>query len=439
MTRNMTLASRSADCGRLPYILTFGSWMAEAKPSKFNARLVWIVAGLLLVLVFFGARHFTRQVLRIRVARAGRQSLTRTISTNGKVEPQLNFSAAAPAAGTIQKVYVRGGDHVRNGQLLLTMQDAEAASRLASALASLRGAQSNLEAIRQGGTQEEQLSLKDNLGKAQADADAARHSLETVKKLQAQGAASSGEVLSAQQRLDASNLTLQGLQNRKTSRYAQSDLAHAQASLAEAQANYAAAQTVIAQSNIRAPFDGTVYYLPVSQSEYVQQGQQLLEVADLTRLRIKAYFDEPDIGNLQTGQLATVIWDAKHGRTWSGRVDRLPSTIINYGTRNVGETLISLDNPDGDLLPNVNVTVTVTTQHLDNVLTIPREALHTEAGADYVYLVIGDAVRRQPVTIGSINLTQVQVLTGLRDGDTVALSTTSGESITEGVPVRVVQ
>ena len=412
--------------------------MAEAKANKIEARVIWIVAGLLLIVVFFAARHFTRQSLRIRVAHAERQSLTRTISTNGKVEPQLNFSAAAPAPGTIQKVYVRSGDHVRNGQLLLSMQDTDAASRLASASANLKGAQANLDAIRQGGTQEEQLSLTDNLGKAQADADAARHNVETLKKLQAQGAASPGEELSAQQRLDVANITLQGLQNRKTSRYARSDVAHAQASVSEAQANYAAAQAVIAQSNIHAPFDGTVYYLPVSQSQYVQQGEQLLEVADLTHLRVKAYFDEPEIGNLQIGQVATVAWDAKHGRIWNGRVDRLPSTIINYGTRNVGETIISLDNPDGDLLPNVNVTVTVTTQHLDNVLTIPREALHTEAGADYVYLVVGDAVHRQPVTIGSINLTQVQILTGLKDGDTVALGTTSGESITEGVPVRVV-
>ena len=413
--------------------------MAEARPNKIDARIIWIVAGLLLVLVFFGARHFTRQSLRIRVARAERQSLTRTISTNGKVEPETNFSAAAPAPGTIQKVYVRSGDHVHTGQLLLSMQDMDAATRVAAALASLKGAQANLDAIRKGGTQEEQLSLTDNLGKAQADADASRHNLETLKKLQAQGAASPGEVLAAQQRLDASNITLLGLQNRKTGRYGKSDVEHAQASVAEAQANYAAAQGVIAQSNIHAPFDGTVYYLPVSQSEYVQQGQQLLEVADLTHLRVKAYFDEPEIGNLQVGQLATISWDAKHGRIWNGRVDRLPSTIINYGTRNVGETIVSLDNPDGDLLPNVNVTVTVTTQHLDNVLTIPREALHTEAGADYVYLVVGDAVHRNPVTIGSINLTQVQVLTGLKDGDVVALGTTSGESITEGVPVRVVQ
>ncbi len=412
--------------------------MAEAKSNKIEARIIWTVAGLLLVLVFFGARHFTRQSLRIRVAHAERQSLTRTISTNGKVEPQLNFSAAAPAPGTIQKVFVRSGDHVTKGQLLLTLQDMDAASRVASAQANLKGAQANLDAIRQGGTREEQLSLTDNLGKAQADKDAAQHNLETLKKLQSQGSASAAEVLSAQQRLDASNITLQGLQSRKTSRYAKSDVAHAQASVAEAQANYAAAQAVIAQSNIHAPFDGTLYYLPVSQSQYVQQGEQLLEVADLTRLRVKAYFDEPEIGNLQVGQLATVTWDAKHGRLWKGRVDRLPSTIINYGTRNVGETVISLDNPDGDLLPNVNVTVTVTTQHLDNVLTIPREALHTEAGADYVFLVAGEAVHRQPVTIGSINLTQVQVLTGLKDGDTVALGTTSGESITEGVPVRVV-
>ncbi len=118
---------------------------------------------------------------------------------------------------------------------------------------------------------------------------------------------------------------------------------------------------------------------------------------------------------------------------------RLPSTIINYGLRNVGETLISIDDPDGVLLPNVNVTVTVTTERLENALIVPHAALHREAGKDYVYLVKGSTVKRRAVTTGATNLTQVQILSGLADGDVVALGTSNGEPLSEGVPIREIQ
>jgi HlyD family secretion protein len=116
----------------------------------------------------------------------------------------------------------------------------------------------------------------------------------------------------------------------------------------------------------------------------------------------------------------------------------MPSTIINYqNTRNVGEVLLSVDDADGKLLPSTNVKVTVTEQRLDHVLTIPREALHSENGRSYVYLLHGKVLRRQRVTVGARNLTQVQVISGLAENATVALSTTNGEPLAEGVPVQI--
>jgi HlyD family secretion protein len=96
-----------------------------------------------------------------------------------------------------------------------------------------------------------------------------------------------------------------------------------------------------------------------------------------------------------------------------------------------------VDDADGKLLPNTNVKVTVTEQRLGNVLTIPREALHSENGKDYVYLLRDGKLRRQQVTKGALNLTQVQIVKGLAENDTVALSTTNGEPLAEGVPVRI--
>jgi HlyD family secretion protein len=68
---------------------------------------------------------------------------------------------------------------------------------------------------------------------------------------------------------------------------------------------------------------------------------------------------------------------------------------------------------------------------------MPREALHSENGRSYVYLLHGRVLRRQPVTVGALNLTQVQIVKGLAQNDTVALSTTNGEPLAEGVPVHI--
>jgi HlyD family secretion protein len=411
--------------------------MVETTNGRVKPLVLWTLAAILLVIVFFVVRRFTREELPLRVAQASTQDMITTDSTNGKVEPQHNFEAHAPLPSTVKHLYVRAGATVRKGTLLLALDDGDAAAHSASALASLRGAQASFQATEQGGTQEERNSLAGELAKAQMDRDQAQRDLDTLKKLVAQGAAAPSEVTSAEQRLAGAKGSLSVLEKKQTARYSPADMAHAKADLEQAQAAYSAANAVIANSNVRAPFSGTVYSLPVSQSEYVQQGQLLLQMADLNQLQVRAYFDEPELGALHVGLPATIIWDAMPDRQWHGRILSMPSTIITYGTRNVGEVLVSVDDADGKLLPNTNVKVTVTEQKLEHVLTVPREALHSENGKSYVYLVRGKVLKRQPVTAGALNLTQVQIVRGLAENNEVALSTTNGEPLAEGVPVHI--
>lgn len=412
--------------------------MAEISNGRARPIILWTLAAILLVIVFFAVRSLTREELPLRVAQATMQDLITTDSTNGKVEPQRNYEAHAPASGTVKRLYVRAGERVPKGKLLLALDDADAFARSASALAALRGAQANYQATRQGGTQEERYSLADELAKARMQRDQAQHDLDALQKLAAQGAAAPSEVTSAQQRLDLANTSLATLEKKQTARYSSADMAHAKADLEQAQAAYSAAASVVADSNVRAPFAGTVYSLPVSVSEYVSPGALLLQIADLTKLQIRAYFDEPELGALRVGLPATIVWDALPDHAWHGRILSMPSTIINYqNTRNVGEVLLSVDDADGKLLPSTNVRVTVTEQKLDHVLTVPREALHSENGQDYVYVLHGKTLRRQQVTKGALNLTQVQITNGLEENATVALSTTNGEPLAQGVPVHI--
>jgi HlyD family secretion protein len=410
----------------------------QARPR--TAR-VWIITAVALILVFYGVHLMTRGSLPIRVAAASMGNLTSTEATNGKVEPQpqVNFEAHAPFPGVVQTLYVHEGDKVPAGKLLLAMDDTEATARVASALDALKGAQAAYQAAQHGGTQEERISLTGELEKARIDRGQAQHDLDALQKLQSSGAASPSEISAAQARLAADNSTIQVLQQRQSERYGSADLAHTQATLDDAQAAYAAAQDALQHAVVHAPFAGTVYSLPVSRTEYVNQGDRLLSMADLSKLQVRAFFDEPELGKLSVDQPVTIVWDARPDEQWHGHISRLPSTIITYGTRNVGEVLVTIDDADGALLPDTNVRVTVTVANVSNVLQVPRDAMHFEQGATFVYRKEGNSLHRVKVAIGARNLGAIQIVSGLNSGDIVALGTTNAQPLSDGVPVRVVQ
>lgn len=409
------------------------------KQARPRAARIWTITVLALILVFYFVHLLTRGSLPIRVAAATVGDLNSTVPTNGKVEPRTNFEAHAPFPGVIEQVYVHEGEKVPAGKLLVAMDDSEAKSRVLTALAALKGAQAEYQAAQQGGTQEERITLGAEIEKARIDRVQAQQSLDALQKLQSSGAASPSEISAAQARLAVDSSTIQSLEKRQSDRYSAGDLAHAKASLEDAQAAYGAAEDALQHAVVHAPFAGTVYSLPVSRTEYVNQGDRLLSMADLSKLQVRAYFDEPEIGKLQIGQPVTIVWDARPDEQWRGHISRLPSTVITYGTRNVGEVLVAIDDTDGALLPDTNVRVTVTVANESNVLKVPRDALHIDAGRDYVYVKEGNSLRRVRVTIGVRNLNDVEITSGLTPGEVVALGTTNAQPLSSGVPVKVVQ
>jgi len=401
--------------------------------------LLGILLGVILLVVVV-VRSFTREVVEIRAAAVTHQNLVKSVPTNGKVEPISDFRAHAEGPGVIAKIYVKVGQKVKAGDLLIKMDDADAVARLAAANAALRTAQASMHDLQQGGSQDERIALQGDLSRGKIQQQQAASDLAALKQLQQKGAASASEVAAAEQRLQTANSSLQNIQMRSTERYSGPDRTRAQAQLADAQAGVLAAQKGYANVNVRSPLAGTVYSIPVSQYDFVQAGEDLVDVADLNKVQIRAYFDEPEIGNLAVGQPVSIVWEGKQGRTWHGHVTRVPTTVIVYGSRSVGECIISVDDANEDLLPNTNVTVTVTTQQRFNVLSIPREALHTEpSGHDFVYRVIHNKLVVTPVQVGVVNLLRVEITSGLTEKDTVALSATnSNRDLSNGLAVKVV-
>jgi HlyD family secretion protein len=368
-----------------------------------------------------------------------RGTIRSVISTNGKVEPVENFEAHAPAAATVLKLLVREGDHVKQGQLLLQLDDAEARSQAARALAQLKGAQADVNALERGGTQEEVLTTDAQLVKARTELDAAQRNYDALKALQQKNAASPGEVRDAQNNLQRAQAEVNLLQQKQKERYSKPEVAHVDAQRSEAQAAYDAAQSVLAKSNVRAPFDGVVYSLPVKQGAYVQPGDLLLQEADLSKVLVRAYVDEPDIGRLSPGNRIEVRWDAIPGRKWEGTLSAAPSTVKVRGTRNVGEATCVVANPDFKLLPNVNVGITIVTAEDPNALILPREAVRSDDGKSYVYQIVDNTLKRRIVQTALSNLTSVEIASGLSDGAPVAVPMAGAKSLRDGAAVKIIQ
>jgi HlyD family secretion protein len=399
----------------------------------------WRGSAVLLVLVFFVARYILRDQLPVREVRVGHQEVLNTVSTNGRVEPLANYEIHSPISATVKAVYVTAGEQIPAGKLLLQLDDLQARSRVASAESGVRAAKAGLDAALHNGTQQERQASAADIARARIERDQAQRDLIALTGLKASGAASAAEVASAQQRLDSAQAALQAAEQGAQTRYTSIEVDRARAQLADAQSALAAANEVLAQTAPRSPIAGTVYSLSTSRSEFAEQGKTLMEIADLSHERVRAFFDEPSIGQLAVGQKIQINWVAKPGHSWSGHIVQTPTTIITAFNRNVGEVLVAIDSPSADLLPDTNVTVKVTTSSEPNTLAVPREALRSENGKPYVFKVVNDRLVRTSVTIGTPNLNLAPILTGLQEGDYVATGTTNGLPLQEGVPIKVVR
>jgi HlyD family secretion protein len=331
---------------------------------------------------------------------------------------------------------VKEGDHVRKGQLLLELDDSDIRSQAARAQAQIRTAQDHLAATKNSGTQEELITLSTQLIKARNARDLAQRNLEAYRRLQQQGAASSGEVQHAEESLQSAQADVSMLEQKQKDRYSPPEIARTIAQAAEAQA----ADDAAALSNRAGalPSDGTVYSLPVKQGAFVQTGDLLLQEADLSKVLVRAFVDEPDIGRLQIGERVEATWDAVPGRVWTGTVSSVPSTVKPRGNRNVGETTCLIDNEDLRLLPNINLGVTIVATEHNNVLSLQRDAMHMDDSEPYVFKIVEGRIRRQNIQFSLQNLTRVEVTSGLSEGDHVALPAEEMKPLSDGASVKVV-
>jgi HlyD family secretion protein len=339
-------------------------------------------------------------------------------------------------------LHISEGQSAKKGQLLLELNVKEASAQLAQAKSRLLRAEDDFRAAKAGGRADEVAKVSGDLAKAVADRDRLQRNHDSLERLLAQGAATKDELATNDLALlkAQSEVTRLTAVRQEFARQAGLDSSRGSLSVQQAQSDVAVLEDKVRQGKIYAPVDGIVYSMPVRAGDFVKTGDLLLEMADLHKVRVRVFIDEPEMGALEVGLPVKITWDALPERVWEGTTETVPKQVVARGSRSVGEMLCSVQNEKLELLPNTNVNVLIRSKERSNVVTVPRGAVESEAGQKFVFLVrqgVGkSSLEKRMVQVGIADATNYEVLSGLNVGDIVALP--GDVDLKDGMNVRVV-
>jgi HlyD family secretion protein len=279
-----------------------------------------------------------------------RRTLEVAVSSAGIVEPIATVEVKSKASGEVLDVLIEVGDTIEEGTLMVSIDPRIVRNRLAQAEASLKAAKSRREIAETQQARVEKLVTKGTL--TQADLEQAELDLATAE----------AQVVSA--RVDVEN-----------------------------------ARIAVEDTDIRAPISGTIIFKPVEVGQVISSptqdfagGTLLLQMADLSAVQIRSLVDETDIGKIRPGMPAKVSVAAYPNQPFPGEVVKIePQAVIEQNVT-MFAVLVSIQNPDGLLMPGMNAEVEMSVARASNAMTVPVMALRTSRDLESTATILGRSV-----------------------------------------------
>ncbi len=373
----------------------------------------WITGGIILVIVLLVIANIAKKDKGVEVMaeKVLRGTVQQKVTGSGQIKPAVEVKVSAQVAGKIIRIYVKEGDHVKKGQLLVELDPQKYK-------ASVERAQSSL------------LAAKANEKKAKSD-------LERTQELYKKHLISAADLEAAEANYEA----------------AVSNRMQAEASLKEA-------QDALDKTMLYASIDGVVTKINKEQGEMTLGAQfqedVILIVSDLSVMEAVVEVDENDVVNINKGDSAIVEVDAFPDTTYHGIVTKIAHSAITKGLGTAEqvtnfEVTVTLDNPDPRFRPGMSTTVDILTKRLDNVLKVPIQAVTVRSEdeiekalnknsktrdkkkstkkeslaekkqkmKEVVFIIKDGKAVLRPVKLGISDDTHYAVLSGLNEGDEV--------------------
>ncbi len=367
---------------------------------RITATAMTVVAGLVLA-TFTGcsrkpgadeeeaSRNPETVVVEVTVTRVARAEISQTLAVSGTIAalPNQDVRVSALVQGRITAMMVAEGDHVSQGQALAKIDDHSYLDLARQAEASVEQARANFENARLNHTRNE-------------------------------------------------NLFQRGIAARKELEDARTQESVSAAALSQAEASLAIARLQVGRTEVRSPLSGTVVKRFTSVGEQVDgtSGQPLFEVANLREAELYGNVPAVYLGRIHVGQELAISTEAFPGRKFAGRVVAI-SPAVDPST-NVGLVRIRIPNGAGLLRLGMFLSAQVPLETHPNALTLPASAIYRDPqGQPRVYRVSGDTAEAVAVKLAIEAQDRVEVLSGVKEGETVIL--TGGYGLGDHAKIKV--
>jgi HlyD family secretion protein len=433
----------------------------KAKQIVIIALIVIVAAGV----ITFSVMRAQSGYVKVVTGKVQRGTIVATVSGTGEIKPKTYVNVGATAFGRITNLYVHEGDKVKRGQLLATIENVQAKAGVDAQQATISSAKTDVSSYLAA-----ENTAEATIERAKADLEQKRLDYDRAQQLFNAQLLSKQDYDSKKAAYDTDVATL--AQDQAALNQARAQTASAQGKVQEANANLRTTFDTLNKTTSVAPFDGIVTNLPVRQGETVvvgiqnAEGSTLMTLADMSVITAEVKVDETDIVDLKLGQTADVTVDALPGKVFKGHVTQigdqaiLRSTGIATSQSTTGteeakdfKVVVTLDDPSGELRPGLSATAKITTAQQPNAVSLPIQALTMRKPSDLVkkddksksavttanaatnsandtpmqgVFVVHDEkhngklrVTFVPVKTGVTGATDIEVTSGLKEGDTI--------------------
>ena len=411
-----------------------------AEPSKWAVR--WIIGGVLLfVLAGAGRFAYSRlnastevEVQRVKSLSSGHAEQGVVLNATGYIVAAHKIELAAKVIGKVRWIGVDKGDRVKEGDMVVRLEDDEYRAQLDQAKGSLANLVAHLAELEHGSRPEEVAQALANLNQGKADLENARVSLERTRKLVAQTVMSQQNLDDAQARYDSAFAKMNSLQKaydlvRIGPRQEEIDAMRGQVEQARGAVSYA--ETNLSNTIIRAPVTGTILERAVEKGEFVttsfvgDRGAKgyVVSLADLNDLEVELDISQNDFARLHMSQKGIITTDAFPDRKYDGFIREM-SPEANRQKATV-QVKVKVTHPDGYLRPEMNASVAFLSDEKNAAATPSQPIVIVPAAAirdGKVFVVLDGRAVTRPIKRGPANSQGVRIEQGLIGGEDIIIN-----------------
>ena len=358
----------------------------------------------------------------VQVEAVRTDSVRRAVDVVGTLAAVDQVTISSEADGRVRAILADLGDRVTSGQVLIKLDSEKQQYTYEQQQAALA------RTLAQYGAPDPQ-----HLPEIEKTPDVQRANADLVQATQAFDRATAlfKRTLISQQALDDAQTALESKRASYTS--ALQNARNLRASIQASEATMKLAGRQLRDTDIRAPFDGYVERRLVSLGELVKTQMPVMAIVRLDPLKVIAEIPEKMAPWISVGQPVDLQVDAYRGRPFTGKVSRI-SPGVNTSTRAFSfEALVP--NTDTALKPGTFARVHIESGKVDTVLTVPYAALQYRYGVNRVFVVNGDKLVMRELTVGERLGERIEVLTGVKAGERLAL--TDVDTLSDGALVTV--